>query len=64
MNESIPTHEAKVDVRISALKPLHATWIMEFYDYIRSKPDIINGWNKSGITKAIRKPQADKGRPS
>ena len=24
MNESIPTHETKVDVRISALKPLHA----------------------------------------
>ena len=42
--------EIKVDVRLSAVKPLHAKWVVQFYDYIRSKPDIvINGWKKSKI---------------
>ena len=54
INESIPKHEIKVDVRINALKLLYATWVMKFYDYIRSKSDIIlNDGNKSGITKAM-----------
>ena len=43
-------HEIKVDTRISVIKPLHAKWVVQFYDYIRSHPDIvINGWKKSKI---------------
>ena len=46
------SHEVKVDVRIALIKPLHAKWITKWYDYIRSKPEIVrNGWEKSQITK-------------
>jgi len=42
--------EIKVDVRISIMKPLHAKWIVKYYDYARNKPElIINGWKESGI---------------
>lgn len=52
MNESIPAREIKLDFRISVLKSLHVVWIMKFYNYIRSKLDIIlNGWDKSIIAK-------------
>ena len=43
-------HGIKVDTRIPVIKPLHAKWVVQFYDYIRSHPDIvINGWKKSKI---------------
>ena len=42
------SHEVKVEVKISLIKPLHAKWVTKFYDYIRSKPEIVcKGWEKS-----------------
>ena len=41
INESIPTHDIKLDVRISFLKALHAKWLMKLYNYICSKLGII-----------------------
>ena len=47
-------HEIKVDMRISVIKPLHAKWIVQFYDYIRGHPEIvINGWKKSIIPEVL-----------
>ena len=44
-----------VDIQFSVIKPLHAKWIVKFYDYIKSKPEIVcNGWRKSGITKKLK----------
>ena len=41
------SHEVKVEVKISLIKPLHAKWVTKFYDYIRSKPEIVRkGWGK------------------
>ena len=41
----------KVDVRFSLVKPLHAKWIVKFYDYVRGKHRFIkNDWRESGIT--------------
>ena len=46
--------EIKVDVRISVMKPLHAKWIVKYYDYARNNPDlIINGWKESGIINKL-----------
>ena len=49
-------HEIKVGTQLTVVKPLHAKWVTKFYDYIRSKPDIVkNGWVKSGITEHLNK---------
>ena len=45
--------EIEVKSNLTTLKPLHAAWIMEFYDLMASdqgKPVIKNGWKASGIT--------------
>ena len=56
MQQGKKPHEIKVDVRISIVKPLHAKWIVKFYDYIRSNPDLIrNGWRKSGIMENLQR---------
>ena len=55
------SHEVKVDTRISIIKQLHAKWVIIFYDYIRSKPDIViplsymGVWEKSLISEHINK---------
>ena len=39
-----------VDLRMSVVKPLDAKWMIEFYDYMKTKPDIIrNGFSHSGL---------------
>lgn len=47
----------KVDVKLSVIKPLHAKWLSEFYNYINS-PDgqevIRNAWIRAGILDAIK----------
>ena len=49
-------HEIKVGTQISIVKPLHAKWITKFYDYIRSKPEIVrNGWIRSKIVEHANK---------
>ena len=54
MEKGKRTHEIKVDVRISVVKPLHAKWIVKFYDSVRSKPELVkNGWQKAGIAEKI-----------
>ena len=48
--------QIKVDVRISVVKPLHAKWMVKYYDYARTKPQlIISGWKESGIIDHLAK---------
>ena len=38
------------------LKPLHASWVVDLYNYLtttQGKVIIENGWKKSGVTEAI-----------
>ena len=47
-------YEIKVGTRLTVVKPLHAKWVTKFFDYIRSKPDIVrSGWEKSKITEHV-----------
>ena len=40
----------QVDLRMSVVKPLGAKWMVQFFDYLKTKPDIVsNGFKKSGI---------------
>ena len=43
-----------VDMRLSTIKPVHATWLIEAYNYIKSRPEIvINGFKAAGILDRI-----------
>ena len=39
-----------VDLQMRIMKPLGAKWMMGLYDYIKSKPEMINnGFQQAGI---------------
>ena len=41
---------------LTEIKPIHAKWITQFYDYMSTEDGskvIINGWKKSGISDAV-----------
>lgn len=43
-------HKQQVDLRMSVVKPLGAKWMVEFFDYLKTKPDIVSkGFKKSVI---------------
>ena len=44
----IKKQDVAVDLQLSVVKPLGATWMMQFVDYIKTKPEIvINGFWRS-----------------
>ena len=44
-----------LNLKISMLNPIHAKWVTQYYDHIRSDENIVkNGWRRSGIVKAIK----------
>ena len=48
---------AKVDVKLTVMKPLNAKWLSEFYNYINSSDGqeiTRNGWLRDGITDTIK----------
>ena len=54
MDKGTQTHGFKVDIRISVLKLLHASWMTTFFDKIQNETNIIlNGWKQSGMTNAV-----------
>ena len=48
--------DIQIDYRLSVLKPMHAKWLISFYDFM-SNPEgnvvIASGWRKSGILDAV-----------
>ena len=55
-NFQISPESVFVDLKISMLKPIHAKWVTQYYDHIRTDEDIV----KNGITKPIKKISARK----
>ena len=46
--------ESTVDLRLSVVKPLAAKWMIQFFDYIKTKPEIvINGFSGAGIVSML-----------
>ena len=44
------TEKMPVDLKLSVMKPLGAHWMVKLYDYLKSKPEIIqNGFKGAGI---------------
>ena len=47
--------DVKVSMKLSHLKPLPASWIVEIFDYLKQQNEsIVNGFNKAGITEAVK----------
>jgi hypothetical protein len=43
-----------VDLYLNVVKPLGAQWMIQLYDYLKSKPDIVqNGFRAAGILDCI-----------
>ena len=41
-------------MQLSIMKPIGAKWMMDLYDYIKSKPElVINGFRNVGIVDII-----------
>ena len=50
--------KVKVSAKPSDIKPLHAQWIVDLYNYIRKeKGTIINEFKSAGVTEAIQSAQ-------
>ena len=48
--------DIQIDCRLSVLKPMHAKWLISFYDFMSSpegKVVIASGWRKSGILDPV-----------
>ena len=48
--------DIQIDYRLSVLKPMHAKWLISFYDFMSSpkgKVVIARGWRKSEILDAV-----------
>ena len=48
--------DPKIDVKLTIMKPLHARWFSEFYNYISPSDGqeiTRNGWLRAGIIDAI-----------
>lgn len=46
--------DVKVSSKLSDLKPLHASWIVDLYKHMSKEPEmIVNGFNGAGITEAV-----------
>ena len=54
MVKGIKPADVRVSLALSELKPLHAQWIIDVYEYLCKQPEIIkNGVKATGITGAV-----------
>ena len=58
LEENVPIEDIEIKLKVSVLKPLHASWLMEAYNHLTSsavREIIANGWKSAGITEAVSK---------
>ena len=54
MSNEVAPGNAKVSLKLSDLKPLHARWIVETYNHLKHQNDsIIKGFDAAGFSEAI-----------
>ena len=61
-NKEIDIADARVDIKMSTLKPIHARSIARSYSYFKSdhgRRIIASGWRAAGITGAVKKCRED-----
>ena len=53
LDSGVILNDVDVDLRLSVLKPIHATWIVSMCNHLSSSEDrqsIAKGWKKAGIS--------------
>ena len=56
LNEVKAPPDVEVSLNLSEIKPLHAKWIYEMYEYLRGRSDLVlNGFESAGITEVVEK---------
>ena len=54
LREGKEVEDVKVDFRLSAIKPIHAKWLMDVHAIMNEKSDLIlDGFRKSGIFECL-----------
>ena len=56
VDDGISFEDANVDLKLSILKPIHADWLVEMYNFFSTsegKGYILKGWEKAGITSVV-----------
>ena len=56
IRRGISPHDVKVDIRLFVLKPLHARWIIDFFEHMSNQEGrriVVNGFKKAGICEAF-----------
>ena len=56
LDENVRTEEIEIKTKVSVLKPLHASWLMEVYNHLTSAAGrniIAYGLKSAGITRAV-----------
>ena len=54
LKHEIDPADVKISSKLSNLKPLHASWIVELYHHLSNEAEmIINGFDSAGITEAV-----------
>ena len=58
LDEGIPLDVIEIKLKLSVLKPLHASWLVELFNYMTSdkgRQVIENEWKAAGIVEALKK---------
>ena len=56
LNEVKAPADVEVSLNLSEIKPLHAKWIYEMYEYLQGCSDLVlNGFESARITEAVEK---------
>ena len=58
LEENVPIEDTEIKLKVSFLKPLHASWLMEAYNHptlSAGREIIVNGWKSAGIMEAVSK---------
>ena len=55
LRRSVAPGDVKLSMKLSDLTPLHARWIIEMFHYLKQQNEsIVNGFDKAGITEAVK----------
>ena len=59
LNRGVDPTEVKITSKLSDLKPLHASWIVDLYEHLKKETGIIiKGFDSSGIIEAVNNAQS------
>ena len=58
IEEGVPSESVEIDLSLTRIKPTHALWLIELFNFLTSeegKKTILNGWKKAGVTNILMK---------